>query len=219
MTQRFLTTDQEERDAGLTAAALAIQGGELIVIPTDTVYGVAADAFSPYSVGNLLVAKGRGREMPPPVLVSASTTLDALATGVPTYARELVEALWPGPLTLVCRQQTSLQWELGDTRGTVAVRMPDNEVALELLSRTGPLAVSSANVTGQPAATNADAAEEMLGPSVAVILDDGPTRGPEPSTIVDVTGPQGRILRMGAVSLERLNDIVASIGVEIVDEG
>jgi len=219
VTQRFLTSDQDERDAGLTAAALAIQGGELIVIPTDTVYGVAADAFSPYSVGNLLVAKGRGREMPPPVLVSASTTLDALATGVPTYARELVEALWPGPLTLVCRQQTSLQWELGDTRGTVAVRMPDNEVALELLSRTGPLAVSSANVTGQPAATNADAAEEMLGPSVAVILDDGPTPGPEPSTIVDVTGPQGRILRMGAVSLERLNDIVASIGVEIVDEG
>ena len=134
MTQRFLTSDQDERDEGLTAAALAIQGGELIVMPTDTVYGIAADAFSPYSVGNLLVAKGRGREMPPPVLISAATTLDALATGVPTYARELVEALWPGPLTLVCRQQTSLQWELGDTRGTVALRMPDNEVALEVLS-------------------------------------------------------------------------------------
>lgn len=219
MTQRFLTSDQDERDEGLTAAALAIQGGELIVMPTDTVYGIAADAFSPYSVGNLLVAKGRGREMPPPVLISAATTLDALATGVPTYARELVEALWPGPLTLVCRQQTSLQWELGDTRGTVALRMPDNEVALELLSRTGPLAVSSANVTGQPAATTADEADMMLGPSVAVILDDGPTPGPEPSTIVDVTGPQGRILRTGAVPLERLNEIVASIGVEIVDQG
>jgi L-threonylcarbamoyladenylate synthase len=219
VTQRFLTSEQDERDAGLTAAALAIQAGELIVIPTDTVYGVAADAFSPYSVGNLLVAKGRGREMPPPVLVSAATTLDALATGLPTYARALVEALWPGPLTLVCRQQTSLQWDLGDTRGTVAVRMPDNEVALDLLSRTGPLAVSSANVTGQPAATTADAADQMLGPSVAVILDDGPTPGPEPSTIVDVTGPQGRVLRMGAVSLERLNEIVASIGVEIIDEG
>ena len=219
MTQRFLTSEPDERDAGLTAAALAIQGGELIVIPTDTVYGIAGDAFSPYSVGNLLVAKGRGREMPPPVLVSAATTLDALATAVPTYARELVDALWPGPLTLVCRQQTSLQWDLGDTRGTVAVRMPDNEVALELLSRTGPLAVSSANVTGQPAATSADAADEMLGPSVAVILDDGPTPGPVPSTIVDVTGPQGRILRTGALPLDRLNEIVASIGVEIIDAG
>jgi L-threonylcarbamoyladenylate synthase len=218
-TKRFRTTDDAEREAGLTAAALAIQGGELIVMPTDTVYGVAADAFSPFSVGNLLVAKGRGREMPPPVLVSAATTLDALATGIPTYARELVEALWPGALTVVCRQQTSLQWDLGDTRGTVAVRMPDNEVALELLSRTGPLAVSSANISGQPAATTADAAEFMLGPSVAVILDDGPTRGPEPSTILDVTGPQGRVLRRGAVPLERLNEIVAEIGAEIVDEG
>jgi L-threonylcarbamoyladenylate synthase len=219
VTQRFLTSEPDERDAGLTAAALAIQAGELILIPTDTVYGIAADAFSPFAVGNLLVAKGRGRDMPPPVLVSAATTLDALATAVPTYARELVEALWPGPLTLVCRQQTSLQWDLGETRGTVAVRMPDNEVAVDLLSRTGPLAVSSANVTGQPAATNADAAEEMLGPSVAVLLDDGPTPGPVPSTIVDVTGPQGRILRTGAVPLERLNEIVAAIGVEIVDAG
>lgn len=217
--QRFLTSDDAEREAGIAAAALAIQAGELIVLPTDTVYGVAADAFSPGAVSNLLVAKGRGREMPPPVLVSAATTLDALATGIPTYARALVEALWPGPLTLVCHQQTSLQWDLGDTRGTVAVRMPDNDVALELLSRTGPLAVSSANTSGLPAARTADIAESMLGHSVAVILDGGPTPGPEPSTIVDVTGPQGRVLRMGVVPLERLNEIVAPIGVEIVDEG
>ena len=127
--------------------------------------------------------------MPPPVLVSAPTTLDALAVGIPSYARALITELWPGPLTLVCRQQPSLQWDLGDTRGTVAVRMPDHEVALELLSRTGPLAVSSANRTGMPAATDADEAEEMLGSRVAVILDGGPTPGSEPSTIVDVTGP------------------------------
>lgn len=157
--------------------------------------------------------------MPPPVLVSATTTLDALAVGVPSYARALVEALWPGPLTLVCRQQPSLQWDLGDTRGTVAVRMPDHEVALELLGRTGPLAVSSANRTGRPAATDADAAEEMLGASVSVILDAGPTAGSEPSTIVDVTGPSGRVLRVGALSLERLNEIVEPLGVEISDEG
>lgn len=217
--QRFRTAEQTEREAGIASAALAVQRGQLVVLPTDTVYGVGADAFDPESVRRLLAAKGRGREMPPPVLVSAPTTLDALAVGVPSYARALINELWPGPLTLVCRQQPSLQWDLGDTRGTVAVRMPDHEVALELLSRTGPLAVSSANTTGRPAATDADAAEAMLGSSVAVILDGGPTPGAEPSTIVDVTGPSGRLLRLGAVSLERLNEIVAPLGVVISDEG
>jgi tRNA threonylcarbamoyl adenosine modification protein (Sua5/YciO/YrdC/YwlC family) len=217
--QRYRTAEQTEREAGIATAALAVQRGQLVVLPTDTVYGVGADAFDPESVQRLLAAKGRGREMPPPVLVSAPTTLDALAVGVPSYARALITELWPGPLTLVCRQQPSLQWDLGDTRGTVAVRMPDHAVALELLSRTGPLAVSSANTTGRPAATDADAAEAMLGSSVAVILDDGPTPGAEPSTIVDVTGPTGRVLRLGAVSLERLNEIVAPLGVVISDEG
>jgi tRNA threonylcarbamoyl adenosine modification protein (Sua5/YciO/YrdC/YwlC family) len=217
--QRFGTTEETEREAGIANAALAVQRGQLVVLPTDTVYGIGADAFDADAVRRLLDAKGRGREMPPPVLVSAPTTLDALAVGVPSYARALITELWPGPLTLVCRQQPSLQWDLGDTRGTVAVRMPDHEVALELLSRTGPLAVSSANRTGRPAATDADAAQDMLGTSVAVILDAGPTPGSQPSTIVDVTGPVGRVLRLGAVPLERLNEIVAPLGVEILDEG
>ena len=217
--QRFSTADETEREAGIANAALAVQRGRLVVLPTDTVYGIGADAFDAESVRRLLAAKGRGREMPPPVLVSAPTTLDALAVGVPSYARALITELWPGPLTLVCRQQPSLQWDLGDTRGTVAVRMPDHEVALELLSRTGPLAVSSANRTGLPAATDADEAERMLGRKVAVIIDGGPTPGSVPSTIVDVTGPTGRVLRLGAVSLERLNEIVAPLGVEITDEG
>ena len=219
MTQRFTTDDPTEREAGIAAAALAVQRGQLVVLPTDTVYGVGADAFSPSAVRRLLTAKGRGREMPPPVLVSAATTLDALAVGVPSYARALVAELWPGPLTIVCHQQSSLQWDLGDTRGTVAVRMPDHEVALELLARTGPLAVSSANKTGMPAATDAVAAEAMLGESVEVLLDGGPTAGETPSTIVDVTGDTGRVLRLGAVSLARLNEIVSPIGATIVDEG
>lgn len=219
MTQRFRTADETEREAGVAAAALAVQRGQLVVLPTDTVYGVGADAFEPAAVKALLAAKGRGRDMPPPVLVSAASTLDALAVGVPSYARALVQELWPGPLTIVCRQQPSLQWDLGETRGTVAVRMPDHEVALELLGRTGPLAVSSANRSGEPAATSADAAEKMLGESVEVLLDGGPTPGPVPSTIVDVTGQTGRVLRRGAVSLERLNEIVRPLGAEIVDEG
>ncbi|MGA8209944.1 MAG: L-threonylcarbamoyladenylate synthase [Nocardioidaceae bacterium] len=218
-TQRFRTDDPDERAEGLASAALAVQTGKLVVLPTDTVYGVGADAFVPDAVRRLLEAKGRGRDMPPPVLVSAVTTLDALAVGIPAYARALVDALWPGPLTIVCRQQPSLQWDLGDTRGTVAVRMPDHEVALELLSRTGPLAVSSANVSGMSAATDADAAERMLGDSVAVFLDSGPTRGAAPSTIVDVTGPTGRVLRVGALSLGELNDVLAPLGFEITDQG
>ena len=174
---RLATSTEEEREAAVTAAAGAVRRGELVVIPTDTVYGIAADAFSHDAVRSLLAAKGRGREMPPPVLVSAATTLDALAEGVPAWARTLVETFWPGPLTLVCRQQSSLVWDLGETRGTVAVRMPDDEVALAVLERTGPLAVSSANLTGRPAATDADAAEEMLGDVVAVIVDAGTVPG------------------------------------------
>jgi L-threonylcarbamoyladenylate synthase len=217
--QRFDLSDEAQREAGIAAAALAVQRGQLVALPTDTVYGVGADAFSARAVSKLLSAKGRGREMPPPVLVSAATTLDALAVGIPAYARELVKRLWPGPLTLVCKQQTSLQWDLGDTRGTVAVRMPDHEVALDLLGRTGPLAVSSANRSGMPAATDADGVEEMLGDRLEVLLDGGPTKGDVPSTIVDVTGQTGRLLRSGAVSLEDLNDLLFSMGAEIVDEG
>lgn len=216
---RLTTSNDEEREAAIDAAAGAVRRGELVVIPTDTVYGLAADAFSHDAVRALLDAKGRGREMPPPVLISAVTTLDALAEDVPEWARTLVEKFWPGPLTVVCRQQGSLMWDLGDTRGTVAVRMPDDEIALAVLERTGPLAVSSANLTGRPAATDADAAEEMLGDAVAVIVDAGPSAGGEPSTIVDATLPEGRVLRLGALSLDDLNAAIESHGVVLTDNG
>ncbi|HEY0952508.1 L-threonylcarbamoyladenylate synthase [Nocardioides sp.] len=224
MSERYPTGTDEEREAAIEAASLAVQRGELIVLPTDTVYGIGADAFDPAAVRGLLAAKGRGREMPPPVLISAATTLDALAVRVPGYARALVEAFWPGPLTLVCHQQSSLQWDLGDTRGTVAVRMPDHDVAREILERTGPLAVSSANKTGMPAATDADQAEEMLGDDVAVVVDAGPVGqdsvpGAEASTIIDATGPQGRVLRRGALSLEQLNEVLEPLGATLTDEG
>jgi len=216
---RYPVGDPDEREAAVEAATLAIHRGNLIVLPTDTVYGIGADAFDPAAVRKLLAAKGRGRDMPPPVLVSSVTTLDALAVGVPQWARALVEHFWPGPLTLVCTQQASLQWDLGDTRGTVAVRMPDHSVALEILERTGPLAVSSANLTGRPPATDADQAEEMLGNAVAAIVDDGPTPGETPSTIIDVTLEQGRVLRPGALSIDDLNKVLEPLGVELTDEG
>ena len=218
VSERYPTSTPDEREAAVAAAGRAVQQGRLVVLPTDTVYGIGADAFDADAVSDLLDAKGRGREMPPPVLISAATTLDAIATGVPDYARALVDAFWPGPLTLVCTQQSSLQWDLGDTRGTVAVRMPDHEVALELLERTGPMAVSSANLTGRAAATNADEAEEMLGEYVDVIVDAGETPGKEASTIIDVTGSQGRVLRRGALTLEELNAVLEPLGATLTDE-
>lgn len=219
VTDRFSTSSDDEREAAIEAASLAVQRGELVVLPTDTVYGIGADAFDPQAVRSLLAAKGRGREMPPPVLVSSTTTLDALATKVPGYARALVEAFWPGPLTLVCHQQSSLQWDIGDTRGTVAVRMPDHPVALEILERTGPLAVSSANRTGLPAATDADQAVEMLGEHVAVVVDAGTSPGGQASTIVDCTGAQGRVLRQGALGVWTLNAALEPLGATLTDEG
>jgi len=219
VTERFPTTTDDEREAAVAAATTAVRRGDLVVLPTDTVYGIGADAFDPAAVAGLLAAKGRGREMPPPVLVSSPTTLDALAVRVPAWARALVEEFWPGPLTLVCHQQTSLQWDLGDTRGTVAVRMPDHPVALAILERTGPLAVSSANTTGLPAAIDADAAEEMLGTSVAVVVDAGRSPGGEASTIIDVTGERGRVLRRGALALSDLNAVLEPLGATLVDEG
>ena len=207
----------EEREAAVKAAVRAVSRGRLVVLPTDTVYGVAADAFEAEAVARLLEAKGRGREMPPPVLISSVTTVDALITGLPEYARALIEAFWPGPLTIIGRQQESLQWDLGDTRGTVAVRMPDHELALEILERTGPLAVSSANLTGRPPATTAAEAEEMLGDSVGVIIDGGPVTGLVPSTIVAVTGTRPKVLRDGSLSRASMNEVLTPLGWSVED--
>ncbi|HEX7738527.1 MAG TPA: L-threonylcarbamoyladenylate synthase [Marmoricola sp.] len=213
--RRFDTRDPEQREAGLEAAAAAVRNGDLVVLPTDTVYGIGADAFDATAVAGLLAAKGRGREMPPPVLVADVTTLDALAAGVPDWVRSLVEKYWPGALTVVLRQQPSLQWDLGETRGTVAVRMPSDEVALALIARTGPLAVTSANLTGLPAATDGDAAVAMLGDAVSVVLDGGPTASDLASTIVDCTGDEPRVLREGAIARDELAEFLGSVDVTL----
>jgi tRNA threonylcarbamoyl adenosine modification protein (Sua5/YciO/YrdC/YwlC family) len=217
MSTHYDLTDPTAREAGLAAAVTAVRRGQLVILPTDTVYGIGVDAFDAEGVQRLLDAKGRGRDMPPPVLISSDTTLEALATDLPGWASGLVAKYWPGPLTIVCRQQPSLRWDLGETRGTVAIRMPDDQAALDLLGRTGPLAVSSANNTGHAAATNADEAEEMLGWAVEVILDGGPSTGSEPSTIVDCTGARPRILREGAINAEDLNTVLRGLGTVLED--
>jgi L-threonylcarbamoyladenylate synthase len=202
---------REGSPEGIDAAVQALRGGELVVLPTDTVYGLAADAFSPAAVGRLLEAKGRGRDMPTPVLVPSQRTLDGLVDVVPPSARALVDAFWPGPLTLVLLHAASLAWDLGETKGTVAVRMPLDPVALSVLEQTGPLAVSSANRRGQPAAADAAEAARQLGTAVEVYLDGGPSGEPVPSTIVDLTGEVPRVLRQGALSLEQLRAVVPEL--------
>lgn len=203
--------DASVRTVALASAAHSIADGQLVVLPTDTVYGIGADAFDADAVAALLAAKGRGRDMPVPVLVGSWTTIDGLVTSVTQRTRDLIEAFWPGGLTLVIEHAPSLAWDLGDGRGTVAVRMPLHPVAIELLELTGPLAVSSANRTGQPAALTAEQAEQQLGNDVAVYLDGGRATTGIASTIVDVTGEVPKVLRAGAVDLDALREVVPDI--------
>ncbi|MEU4891559.1 L-threonylcarbamoyladenylate synthase [Streptomyces sp. NPDC044780] len=213
MARRYDCGDATDRKTGLREAASAVRRGELVVLPTDTVYGIGADAFNAEAVGDLLEAKGRGRNMPSPVLVGSPNTLHGLVTDFSEMAWELVDAFWPGALTLVARHQPSLTWDLGETRGTVAVRMPLHPVAIELLTEFGPMAVSSANLTGHPSPQDCDAAQDMLGDSVAVYLDGGPTPAAVPSSIVDVTGKVPVLLRAGALTAEQLREVVPDLKV------
>ncbi|MGO9082297.1 MAG: L-threonylcarbamoyladenylate synthase [Streptosporangiaceae bacterium] len=201
--------DEAQRGEGLAVAAASVLRGELVVLPTDTVYGIGADAFRPEAVASLLAAKGRGREAPPPVLVGSARTASALIDDLGPYGQALIDEFWPGGLTIVCLASRSLAWDLGETKGTVAVRMPDHPVALELLARTGPMAVSSANLTGAAPAVTAEQARDQLGDSVAVYLDGGQCADSTASTIVDLTAGMPRLLRSGAVPIGRLREVAA----------
>ena len=198
----------DNRGPAIDAAAAAVKSGRLVVMPTDTVYGIGADAFDSQAVAALLAAKGRGRDMPVGVLVGSWHTIDGLVYSVSESARELIRAFWPGALSLVVQQAPSLQWDLGDARGTVMLRMPLQPVAIELLRQTGPMAVSSANVSGQPPATTAQEAQRQLGDLVDVYLDGGTAEQQAASTILDLTGPQPRILRDGPVSAAAIADVL-----------
>jgi L-threonylcarbamoyladenylate synthase len=210
MSMRYDCRDAQTRTEGIDAAVTAARAGELIVLPTDTVYGIAADAFTPAAVTTMLAAKGRGRNMPPPVLVGTARAAAALADDLGAFGQDLIDEFWPGALTLVFRASPTLLWDLGDTKGTVALRMPLHAVALDVLKQTGPLAVSSANRHGFPSAATADEAQQQLGESVSVYLDGGPCADTIPSTILDLTGTIPKVLRAGAISVDRLR-MVASV--------
>nr|WP_206038285.1 L-threonylcarbamoyladenylate synthase [Rhodococcus sp. HNM0569] len=202
----------------MASAKNALKAGRLVVLPTDTVYGLGADAFDGEAVASLLRAKGRGRDMPVPVLVGSWNTIDGLVYSVRPQARDLIRAFWPGGLSIVVEQAPSLAWDLGDTRGSVMLRMPLHPVALELLREVGPMAVSSANVSGQPPATTASQAREQLGGSVSVYLDGGPATKGQASTIVDLTSPTPRILRAGAVATEDVADVLGTSPADLLGE-
>ena len=206
-------------------AAAHVRGGGLLVLPTDTVYGIGALARDAGAVARLLAAKGRGRQMPPPVLVAGPEQLDGVVDDIPSAARALIESCWPGALTLVLAAAPRLSWDLGETGGTIAVRMPDHPLALALLRATGPMAVTSANRTGRPPTTDAASARAALpsrsgagGPQDVLVLDGGPTPGPVPSTIVSlVAGPADHaaapvVLRDGVLSRAALAAVLRAAG-------
>jgi tRNA threonylcarbamoyl adenosine modification protein (Sua5/YciO/YrdC/YwlC family) len=204
----FDCSDPDARTDGLASAARTVRTGRLVVLPTDTVYGLGCDAFSAAAVRGLLAAKNRGPDMPVPVLVGSWSTIDGLVLGVPKAARDLIEAFWPGGLSIVLPHAPSLSWDLGSTKGTVMLRMPLHPVALELLRDVGPMAVSSANVSGRPPATTAAEAVGQLGDRVGVYLDGGPSGEPVASTIVDLTGDTPRVLREGAVTRDEVAKVL-----------
>ena len=208
MASTYDCADAQGRAEGLAAAARAVRAGRLVVLPTDTVYGLGCDAFSGTAVRALLAAKKRGPDMPVPVLVGSWSTIDGLVLGVPRAARELIEAFWPGGLSLVLPHAPSLAWDLGSTKGTVMLRMPLHPVALELLRDVGPMAVSSANISGSPAPATSSGAVRQLGDSVAVYLDGGDSGEPVASTIVDLTGDNPLILRQGAVTAAEVCEVL-----------
>lgn len=217
MAQTYDCSEDDGRENGVAAALGAVKAGRLVVTPTDTVYGIGADAFDNDAVAALLRAKHRGPDMPVPVLIGSWDTVAGLVRDYNEPLRLLTEAFWPGGLTVVTHQAPSLPWNLGDTRGTVALRMPLHPLAIELLQQTGPMAVSSANISGRPAALTAQDARDQLGDSVSVYLDAGEASIGTASTIVDLSGYRPRILRDGAVSAERVGEVLGMSAETLLD--
>lgn len=197
----------------------ALDRGEIVVVPTDTVYGLAVSPQIPGAIDRLVALKGRGRAEPPPFLIGGYDQMwPLLADDAHTVdVTGLIQAFWPGGLTMVLPVNPQLGWDIGETGGTIAVRMPHEPVLLELLRIYGPLAVSSANLTGEPPCDTAYSALNVFGEDVSVYVDSGP-RGTRdghqvPSTIIDVTdlvrgGTRVRVIRHGVVSVGQLAEVL-----------
>jgi tRNA threonylcarbamoyl adenosine modification protein (Sua5/YciO/YrdC/YwlC family) len=203
---RLDCSDRNGRGRSISTAASAARRGDVVLVPTESSYGLATDAFSVRGVRSIRWAKGQMSQVPLPVLVPSVMTVGGIAAGMSNEARALMTAFWPGALTLLMRAQPTLAWDL-PTDAPLAVRMPLNPVLLELLDKTGPLVVTAANGAGLPAPLTVDEAVEQLGEAWVVALDAGPILPAEPSTIVDVTGEGAVIMRHGGVSAELLREI------------
>jgi L-threonylcarbamoyladenylate synthase len=210
-----VSKDEEQWPGLLEVGSEIVARGGLVVLPTDTLYGVGCDPFNPSAVDALFQAKRRGRDLPLPVLVHTWRQAVGLVEEIDDQAQALIAAWWPGPLTLVFREAAGIGWDLGESRGTVAVRMPKQTFALALIQRTGPLAVSSANRSGEPTPTTMAGIVEQLGDDVAVFFDAGPAGEGPASTILDLSGPRPRLLREGAIPAGEIERVLE----EPLDDG
>jgi L-threonylcarbamoyladenylate synthase len=215
MTLRIECADGRDRERAITAAYAAVKRGDLVILPTETVYAIATDAFSDRGIRAMRLAKGYDETVPLPVMVGSRSTVPGIATGITYNARALMDAFWPGPLTVLLTPQPTLAWTL-PTEGPLSIRMPLHPIALALLEASGPLVVTSANVPGLPAPTVVDDAVAQVGRRSSVALDVGDLADEDslPSTIVDLTGEIPRVVRVGALPVSELERICA---VEVPD--
>ncbi|MCF8558130.1 MAG: threonylcarbamoyl-AMP synthase [Candidatus Nanopelagicales bacterium] len=212
MTQRIDCADGERRAQAVASAFAAVRRGDLVMIPTESVYALATDAFSMRGVAALREAKGYDADVPLPIMVGSRSTIAGIASRVSDDARSLMEAFWPGPLTLLLTPQPTLAWDHPEG-APLTVRMPMHPVALALLAATGPLVVTSANLPGLSAPTTVDDALSQVGDAAALALDAGPLAlDPTPlmgnvglpSSVVDTTVNPPRIVRTGALDVQTL---------------
>lgn len=214
MTLRFDCTDNAERARGITAAVAGIKRGELVILPTESVYAVATDGFSARGARAVRAAKGQSSVTPLPIMIASVTTIPGIAFNPSTAAMDLMHGFWPGALTILVTPQPSLAWD-HPAGAPLAVRIPLHPLTLEILRATGPMIVTGANSAGRAAALTADEALASLGESASICLDAGPL-GVDPSlalpsTVVDATGEVPVLLREGAVTLEQLRSVVPGI--------
>jgi L-threonylcarbamoyladenylate synthase len=203
-----IPADERQWESLLEVGGEIVARGGLLVLPTDTLYGVGCDPFNASAVQALFAAKGRGRDLPLPVLVHNWRQAIGLVEEVTEQAQALIAAWWPGPLTLVFREAAGIGWDLGDSQATVAVRMPKQTFALALIQRTGPLAVSSANRSGEPSPRTMPGIVEQLGDQVGVFFDAGAASDGPASTIVDLSGTRPRMLREGAIPAAEIERVL-----------
>jgi L-threonylcarbamoyladenylate synthase len=196
MKTRVLKTTAPE---AIPAALDILLKGGLIAFPTDTVYGLGTSAFDSSAVETIYTAKSRPIEKAIPVLIGNQLDLVKLTASMPDMANRLIQKFWPGALTIVVLKNSSVPPSVSSTN-TVAIRMPDHPFALVLLKRTGPLAVTSANISNQPNPTTAEQVLEQLDGRIDLVLDGGQTPGGQPSTLVDCTGSRPLLIRAGPIS-------------------